>query len=176
MITELQKPLEELCDYANGNDGDINNIIIDALEQVHQQLTKLIDTIENDILKNIISEDNGMLIKKDLEDQIRYYIYLAGIILPVIIILIGIIPILFLVFTWLCNRNSTTSKCSKTGICCARIFFIPMLLILIIIVLISGILYGVNLFTQGTCRTVHENQPFLISFLTGKNEFFIEFF
>jgi hypothetical protein len=44
-----------------------------------------------------------------------------------------------------------------------------MIIILIVIVLVSGVLYGVDLLAQGACRTAHDDQPFLVSFLIGKN-------
>jgi hypothetical protein len=37
-----------------------------------------------------------------------------------------------------------------------------------IIVLVSGVLYGFDLLTQGACRTAHNDQSFLLTFLIGK--------
>lgn len=42
-----------------------------------------------------------------------------------------------------------------------------MIIILIIIVLVSGILYGINLVAHGACGIAHNDQSFLLSFLIG---------
>jgi len=42
-------------------------------------------------------------------------------------------------------------------------------------VLASGVFYGVDLLTQCACQTVHNNQPFLVSFLIGNNWFILNF-
>jgi hypothetical protein len=115
IFDDLQKPLHELCDYGNGTDTDIDKTIIDALDQVHQQLTKLIDTIQNDFLNHMTSGENGMLINKDSEDQIRWYIRLVGIILLVLVIVIGLIPIIFFIIIIMyrlchCQRNDPSSN------------------------------------------------------------------
>ncbi|CAF1304289.1 unnamed protein product [Rotaria sordida] len=39
---------------------------------------------------------------------------------------------------------------------------------LIVIVLVTGIFYGVDLFAQGACRTGHDDQSFLVSFFIDK--------
>jgi hypothetical protein len=44
-----------------------------------------------------------------------------------------------------------------------------MIIILIAIVLASGVFYGVGLLAQGACQTVHDDQPFLVSFLIGND-------
>ncbi|CAF0968970.1 unnamed protein product [Rotaria sp. Silwood1] len=68
---------------------------------------------------------------------------------------------------------------SRAVLCCMRIIFIPMMIILILIVLVTGVLYGVDLLAQGACRTGHDDQSFLVSFLIDKllgnssNEFII---
>lgn len=103
MFDNLQIPLEELCNYANGSDEDIDKTIRDALNQVHQQLIKLIDTIQNDFINKIPSEDNPRLINENLEDEILWYIRLVGIIFPILILIIGIIPIIFFIFIIICR-------------------------------------------------------------------------
>jgi hypothetical protein len=52
-----------------------------------------------------------------------------------------------------------------------RIIFIPMAIMLVVIVLLTGVLYAVDLFAQGACRTVHDDQAFLVPFLIGNNSF-----
>ncbi|UJR32421.1 hypothetical protein I4U23_019883 [Adineta vaga] len=109
-IDYLQKPLEELCDYANGKETEIDSTVLDALYPIHQQMEKIISAIENQLLIHLKPEENAILIKKDLERQIRYYARVVGITLLVLIIIF-------------------------------------------------------DLFAQGICRTVHEDQKFLIPFL-----------
>lgn len=103
MFNDLEKPLQVLCDYANGDDADIDTTIIESLDQVHEQLTKLIDTIQKDFLNQMPSGENAMLISKNLEDQIRWYISLVGIILLVFVIIIGLIPIIFFILIIICR-------------------------------------------------------------------------
>jgi hypothetical protein len=68
--------------------------------------------------------------------------------------------------------NVQLSRCPPSVVLCwMRIVFTPMLIMLIVIVLLTGALYGVDLVVQGACRTVHDDQPFLVSFLTGNNSF-----
>ncbi len=166
MLVDLEQPLQELCNYANGTDADIDQTIIEALDQVHQQLRKLIDTIQKDFLNQMPSGGNGTLINKNLEDQIRWYVRLVGIILLVLVIVIGLIPIIFFIFiTICCLSNGRSSRV----LCCMRILITPMIIILIVIVLVSDILYGVDLFAQGACRTVHDDRQFLVPFLIGNN-------
>jgi hypothetical protein len=111
MFVDLEKPLAELCNYANGTNEDIDKTMIDSLEQIHKELIKLIDTIRNDFLNQITSGQNAMLINKDLEDQIRWYIRLVGIILLVLVIIIGFIPIIFFIFIIICRL----CHCQKTN-------------------------------------------------------------
>jgi len=177
IFNQLNNPVQELCSFANGNDSNINQMIIDGLKQVDEQLDKLTNTIKDDIITQLPSEDSPML-DKNLEDQIKKYSRLIIIILTVLIVLFGFIPLAFLLFTCLCGlcrSNQESDGCSNKGICCARIFILPMFIAMIVIILVSIILYVVDLGAQSTCRTVHENQPFLISFLTG-NKIFILFF
>ncbi|CAF4202661.1 unnamed protein product, partial [Rotaria sordida] len=61
MINSLKAPLQKLCDYADGNDKEIDDTIIKALNLVHQQMNKLIDTIRNDFLIEITPWQNNML-------------------------------------------------------------------------------------------------------------------
>jgi hypothetical protein len=103
MIEYLKIPLQELCDYADGSETDIDNTILDALYPIHQQLEKLIDTIEKDFVSDAASWQNTLLINENLEDQIRRYARLVGTILLVLIIVFGLIPIVFFTIIILCR-------------------------------------------------------------------------
>ncbi|CAF2063994.1 unnamed protein product [Rotaria magnacalcarata] len=212
MINDLKMPLQEPCDYANGQDAEIISIIINSLDLVHQQTRKFIDTIHDDILSHITPWQSAMIFNQDLEDQIRWYISLVLTILLVLIIVLGIIPIIALIIIFVCRMcckqqraaspkyhanshrtkdygrqrsssidddknwisTSQSSHCSSSArLCWMRIVFTPMVIILILIVLVTGIFHGVDLFAQGACRTAHNDQPFLVSFfidqLSGNN-------
>ncbi|CAF1156417.1 unnamed protein product [Didymodactylos carnosus] len=205
MIDDLKLPLQELCDYANGSEPEIDDTIFDALNLVHQQLRKLIDTIQNDILSHITPWQSAMLMNKDLEDRVRWYVRLVGTLLLVLIIILGLIPMVFFIVIAICrlshcerndsssndrkkNRqngwrrqsqsstdqeesvsNVQSSHCSpRVVLCWMRIVFTLMMIMLIVLVLLTGALYGLDLVAQGTCRTVHDDQPFLVSFLTDQ--------
>ncbi|CAF0895244.1 unnamed protein product [Rotaria sp. Silwood1] len=77
MINYLKMPLQEPCDYANGNDTEVISIVVEALDLVHQQMNKLIDRIRNDFLSQITPWPNAMLMNKTLEDQVRWYVRLV---------------------------------------------------------------------------------------------------
>ncbi|CAF2561312.1 unnamed protein product [Rotaria sp. Silwood2] len=112
MINYLQIPLEEVCNYANGTQTDIDMKLLNVLNLVHDKLIKAINSINDDVLKKITPWQNHMLINKDLEEQIRHYINLVGIISLVLVIILGIIPVGFLIFIIiyrLCNRNDNES-------------------------------------------------------------------
>ena len=49
-----------------------------------------------------------------------------------------------------------------------RIAFALMIVILIILVLLTTVYYALDLVVQGGCRTIHDDQPFLIDFALGK--------
>jgi len=76
----------------------------------------------------------------------------------------------------LIRNKSKDHRFSYLFICSIRIGFGFLLVLLIVLCLISILLYGVDMLTQSSCRLVHYNQPFLISFLTGnKNKSFTKF-
>ncbi|CAF4975779.1 unnamed protein product [Rotaria sp. Silwood1] len=115
MIDSLKAPLQKLCDYADGKDKEIDDTIIKALNLLHQQMKKLIDTIRNDFLTHLTPWENKMLINKNLEDKIRWYIRLVGIILLVLTIVFGFIPITFVILISICylcrcQQNGRSSK------------------------------------------------------------------
>ncbi|CAF2122751.1 unnamed protein product [Rotaria magnacalcarata] len=211
MINYLKIAFQEPCDYANGNDTDIIKIVIHGLDLVHQQMRKLIDTIDNDVLSQITPWQNAMLLNKNLEDKVRWYVRLVTTILIVLIIIVGLIPIVLLIIIITCrvchrrkhvallkhskNNNqpngcriqsqssieeeksvaNTESSNGSSGVvpCWIRIAFIPIMIILILIVLVTGVFHGIDLLAQGACLTVHNDQPFLVSFfieqLSGNN-------
>lgn len=49
-----------------------------------------------------------------------------------------------------------------------RIAFGVMIILLVVLVLLTGVYYTLDLAVQGTCRTVHDDQPYLINVVTGK--------
>ena len=175
MIDYLKKPIAEVCDYADGSETEVDASIFHALDQVHQQLRKLIDRIRLDILNNITPWQNAMLLDQNVEDQVQRYIGLVGIILLVFIPVMGLIPLVFTLLLLLACRQrrrryegSGSQKTSAVCLCSMRLVFGVMMVLMIITVLLGGILYAVDLFVQGACRVVHDDQPFLISFLTGE--------
>ncbi|CAF3925230.1 unnamed protein product [Adineta steineri] len=175
MIEYLEIPLQELCDYADGSEIEIDKTILHALHLIHEQLEKIIEKIENDFLTYLNPWQNAMLMSESLEEQIRC-------------------PIIFFVIVIVCCRNRchrkhplpkhrtnnekensrttevlanvSSSKDSSNAVrCWMRIVFFPLMCILIVIILLTSILYTVDLFAQSICRTVHDDQSFLISFL-----------
>jgi hypothetical protein len=49
-----------------------------------------------------------------------------------------------------------------------RIAFVVIIILLVAIVLLTVVYYALDLFVQGTCRTVHDDQPSLINLISGK--------
>lgn len=111
MFKDLEKPLAQLCNYANGNESEIDQTIINSLNQMHEELNKLIETVQNNFLDQMTSGQNSALINEDLEDKIRYYIRLVGIMLLVLVIVIGIIPLVFFIIIVICRL----CHCQKSG-------------------------------------------------------------
>lgn len=183
----LEKPLQQLCTYSNGSDLDIDKFIVDALHRVHEALSKLINTIDDDLLTHM-----NPLIDTTLEDQIRWYIRMITIILLVLIIVIGIVPVTFYTLIALSNRccycrqidssaryryqteidtdsfEGEQKSGSNIVLCCTRIFITPIIVLVMLVIFISGLLYGIDLVNQGVCRTLHDDQSFLVPFLVGK--------
>lgn len=174
MVIDLEKPLAELCDYATGNNEAVDDSAISALDSVHEQINKLIDTVRDDLLADITG---STLIDTDLEDQLRTYIKLIATILMVLIICSGTIPIIlfgsFACWRFYANRQSNSSDintlycCKVRTICCLRIIYIPLMTMMMLLILVGGLLHGVDLVAHGTCQTVHQDQPFLVSILIG---------
>ena len=97
MITYLNSPLKELCNYNNATDTNIDKELLKALDGLHQVLTKVISTIEQDILQKITPWQDHLLIDKDRESSIRYYLKLVGTIVLALIIALVVIPLIFFV-------------------------------------------------------------------------------
>lgn len=68
------------------------------------------------------------------------------------------------------QRSRSRKMNSNNGVvlCLMRIAFIVMIILLVILALLTGIYYTLDLALQSTCRTVHDDQPFLINLITGK--------
>jgi uncharacterized phage infection (PIP) family protein YhgE len=98
MIKNVQKPLTEICNYANSTTTDVDKKLLDALKVVHEQLQQVIDTINKDILTEITPWQNHMLMKTDFEEQIRGYISLGETIFMVLVLVLGAIPLIFFIF------------------------------------------------------------------------------
>lgn len=112
-INNLQKPLEKVCNYINGTDTDIDSKIASAFGDVDRALTRIINSINNDILSTMTPWENHLLLKKSLEKDIRRYLKIAGAIAIVFVILLGVIPLSFGFFTIgvrLLSRNRNRSR------------------------------------------------------------------
>jgi hypothetical protein len=49
-----------------------------------------------------------------------------------------------------------------------RIAFAIMIILFIVLLLLTGVCYALDLAVQGSCRTIHDDQPFLVNMLSGK--------
>jgi hypothetical protein len=49
-----------------------------------------------------------------------------------------------------------------------RIAFFVMIILLVILVLVSGVYYVLDLVVQGSCQSIHNDQPHLINIISGK--------
>ena len=115
MLSSIQKPLQEVCNYANGTHSDIDDKLLAALDVVHIELERAVRTIDNDILSKITPWENHLLLNDELEGQVRYYISIAGTVLFVLVIVLGAIPLIFFVFILLsylcgCDRHDENNK------------------------------------------------------------------
>ena len=170
-IKYLQKPLNEICRLTQGVNSTFDTTLLSALNFLHRDLQKLIDTIRQQILRRISSWQNHRLISVDVEHQIRTYLDLAITLVLVLVIVVAIIPWLFFVLIGasrllLANgdkRQLTIDRFTLVGI---RLAFGIMFLLLIVLALATGAFYGLDLVVQGACRSGHEDQAFLVSTLT----------
>lgn len=113
MIGSLQIPLEEVCNYATGTLTDIDQKLLRALNIVHQELRKIVQTIDQDILDKITPWENSMLMDTALEEEVRGYANLIGTILLTLVIFLAIIPVGFailILLSCLCNCNGSESS------------------------------------------------------------------
>jgi len=68
-------------------------------------------------------------------------------------------------------ENKSENNCSyNLFINPIRIAFGLITILLIMLCILSGLFYGVDLFVQSSCRLVHYDQSFLISFAAGKKK------
>jgi len=98
MLNYTQAPIKEVCDYANGSQTDIDQILLDALDLVHQELKKVNDTIKQNILSEITPWEEHMLLDTEVEGIIRGYVSMAGTIFLVLVLVLGGIPVIFFIF------------------------------------------------------------------------------
>ncbi|CAF3941948.1 unnamed protein product [Adineta steineri] len=210
MMNSLQIPLQEICNYASQSQTDIDIILLNALNLVHDYLRKVINTIDYDILDKILPSDNPLFMSIEFEEEIRGYISSIGTVFLILIIFVVLIPVGFLIFLILahlcrCDRNESSNKTphdlrmrrisdvpSRNGYsrqdsysqdedheytnknsscvvpCLMRLAYSIMIIIFIIMVIFSGVYYALDLSIQGACRSVHDDQPFLVSFVTDK--------
>jgi hypothetical protein len=110
MVIYIEISLKEVCKYANGTDTDTDKKLSEALNIVHVLLKKLIDTINQDVLKKITPWQDHMLMDKDTEEQIRGYISLIGTIFFILVIVLGGIPLIFFVFILISRLCSCTQN------------------------------------------------------------------
>ncbi|CAF1093637.1 unnamed protein product [Rotaria sordida] len=171
-IDYLQIPLKEICNYANGTQTNIDMKLLNVLNLVHEKLLKAINSINNDILSQITPWQNYMLINIELEERIRRYISLVGIIFLVLVIVL-VTALFFFSTNHHRQRNKVERMSSNNGssgilLCLIHIAFVIMIIILVIMVLLTGVYYALDLVVQGACRTVHDDQPFLINFIIDR--------
>ncbi len=78
--------------------------------------------------------------------------------------------IVFLKFNLCFSRNfrQQNKPGNNVVLCFMRIAFVVMIILLVIMALLTGIYYALDLAMQSTCRTVHDDQPFLINLMSGK--------
>jgi len=62
--------------------------------------------------------------------------------------------------------SSGPEKSPKRSFCCIRVIFTFMAVIFLLLMLVTGVYYALNLFVQSSCQLVHEDQPFLVSLIT----------
>jgi len=110
VVEYIQIPLTELCNYVNGTETDIDKKLLEALDIVHLQLEKLIDTINQDIINKTTPWQNNMLMDIELEETIRSYISLGGTIFFALVIVLGGIPVIFFVFILISRLCSCTQN------------------------------------------------------------------
>ncbi|UJR14761.1 hypothetical protein I4U23_001751 [Adineta vaga] len=215
MIDSLQKPLEEVCRYAAGTQTDIDEKLVQALNLVHRKLVEIINIIRRDILNPITTSDNQMFMNSDIEEQVRQYVKMSGIISLVFVIFLTLIPTGFailILLSCLCKGNpeessyekhddirmnhmrrpsETSSKNSHHSqpyssyyqhdnieyrnkgpsgvvLCLMRIAFTVMIIMLIIMTILTGAYYTADIALHSACRTVHDDQSFLIPFITNQ--------
>jgi hypothetical protein len=98
VVDYIQIPLTEICSYVNGTETDIDKKLLEALDIVHVELKKAIDTINKDIINKTTPWQDNMLLDIELEETIRSYISLVGTIFFVLVIVLGGIPVIFFIF------------------------------------------------------------------------------
>ena len=68
------------------------------------------------------------------------------------------------------RRRKTQSKVQKPSgvvVCLMRVGFFVMMILLLVLVLVTAVYYILDLALQSGCRTVHDDQPYLINLASG---------
>ncbi len=66
--------------------------------------------------------------------------------------------------------NSSSSSSSGVVLCLMRLAFFVLIILLIVLVLVTTVYYTLDLTIQSTCRTVHDDQSYLINLISGNLE------
>jgi len=68
------------------------------------------------------------------------------------------------------KSRKINSKNGPSGVvlCLMRIAFFVMIILFVVLILLTGVYYALDLAVQSTCRTAHDDQPFLINLITSK--------
>jgi hypothetical protein len=65
-------------------------------------------------------------------------------------------------------NQSPDRRSNSLFLCSMRISFGLIIVLLIILIIISGLLYVMDLLVQSSCRLVHSDQSRLVSFVSGR--------
>lgn len=103
LLIDIQKPIEQMCAFANGTEKDIDQMLLDTLDIMHTELKRVNETMREDILSKITPWNEHMLMDAKLEADIRKYINIGGTVLLVLVILFGVIPFMFLCSILICR-------------------------------------------------------------------------
>ena len=103
LLTYIQTPIEEVCNYTSGNEDDIDQKLLDGLDGIHKELKRANQTMREDILNKITPWEKHMLLDLKLEEDVRNYINIGGIVFLVLVILLGVIPLVFFCLIFICR-------------------------------------------------------------------------
>lgn len=119
MILTLQKPLDELCRFVTGENSDIDNYIRESLESIQNEIDRLINVVDEDILSTLTTSNGGKLIDTEIEELIHRYTNIGIIVTIVLLIIFGIVPLFFLIILAtrriLCSSRDNHSEQTSKG-------------------------------------------------------------